>query len=469
MTPVELVRQRFDMPHAPRVYQAPEINILAETPRAGFYWEPGVGKTLGSTYWALYWTAVGNIEVWLVIMPPILIDQWEEWLVSCKHAGSGAPLKAVMYKGTPKQRAAIDLSRAEFILVSYEIFKRDFDHLLAAVQGRKFGGMCDEATAIKNIETDSHRAVHMFFEEAPLALLTGTPVNKPLDGYGYIRLIAPGVYRNKRQFEKLHVESYDEYENAEEYKNLELLAQNMKINSSRIIAREVRKDMPPCQIALVPYSLDDEHLKLYRRVASERLVELENAVIDAVSSGKLRMALQQIIINWSTFAGKEDLRPKGLDLVEEILEEIGDRKLVVAGYFQRTNTYLLEALKQFGAVAIYGLSTDKTKAEAKRRFINDKSCRVIILQPGAGGIGVDGLQHVCSDMLILEAPTRPDHFWQVIKRLDRDGQSLPVNVRIAVAKGTVQTRLFRNLMDNDALANKVQGGYQDLKESIYGG
>jgi class 3 adenylate cyclase len=72
-------------------------------------------------------------------------------------------------------------------------------------------------------------------------------------------------------------------------------------------------------------------------------------------------------------------------------------------------------------------------------------------------------------MLVVEAPTTPTPFQQVVARLDRDGQKEPVHVRVAIASGTVQVGMFKSLLNNDELANQVQGGYKTLRSSIYGG
>lgn len=468
MTPYEQVRERYLLPFNLREYQITEVNTLAPQPRVGFYWEPGAGKTAGSTVWALYWSLVGEADQWTVLVPPILLWQWQRWLQSIIDLRTGKPLSATAYYGPPKKRKSLPLD-AQFTVTTYGIFKQDFDQLETAWGRVKIGGICDEATAIKNIETDNHKAVRTMFEARPLSLLTGTPINKPTDAYAYIRLVAPGVYRNQRQFNKLHVTEFDEYDNPKGFANLELLAENMKINTSRILIREVADFLPPVIYTPVHYELDAAHLKLYKRIADERLVEFDGREsIDAISASAVRSALQQVVVNWGEFDEDPDRRPAVLDLIEETLEEIGNEKLVVVANFQRTNRYLLKELAKYGAVAIYGETSPKGRQEALKAFIEDPKCRVIQLQPSSAGFGVDGLQHVCHNMLFVEAPTTPTPFEQVVKRLDRDGQKFPVNVRVAIAKGTVQVGMFRDLLDNDEVAGQVQRSYKSLKELVNG-
>ena len=91
MTFYEVVREQFEFPFELRPYQIQEVNDLCEFDRAGYYWEPGSGKTAGSTHQALYWNLCHGNEQWLIVMPPILLLQWELWLKSIRHKATGKP------------------------------------------------------------------------------------------------------------------------------------------------------------------------------------------------------------------------------------------------------------------------------------------------------------------------------------------------------------------------------------------
>ena len=442
---------------------------MAPFTRCGFYWEAGSGKTAGASHYALYHTLHSGVRHWILPMPPILLLQWARFLRSIKDKRTGKPLSVTVYAGTPKQRQALDLN-AQFILLSYGLLRNDFEKLSTFYASRNMGVVCDEAHAIKNIESITHRAVKQLASDRNLALLTGTPLTTPGDAYAYIKLIAPSIYRNVRQFEKLHVKEVDEFGKILAWDNLDLLAENMKFQTSRVLRREVQAELPPVTFNLVVYELDPPHLKLYNRIAEEKLVEFEDGrEINAISTQALYSALQQVVLNWAHFEDDETKEPAALALVDEVFDEIGpNAKLVVVANFIRSNAYLLEKLHKYGAVAVYGEVNAKGKQEAIRKFIEEPSCRCIILQPQSAGFGVDGLQHVCSDMLFLEAPTVAPPFYQVAARLDRDGQKSPVNCRIGVANRTVQARMFKRLLENDKTVNSVQGGYKDLKDAING-
>lgn len=468
MTPYEIVRERFAFPFELRKLQVDMVNDLCQYPRAGYYAEPGCGKTSMATHQAVYYAITGGVRKWLIVMPPILLEQWDRWLRSVTNLNTGQPLTTTVYEGTVKQREKLDLN-SDFLLVSYGLLKNDFEKLYAHFEGKPTGVIADEATAIKNTASDTHKAVALIAEGRPFLPLTGTPINKPGDAYAYIKLIAPSVYRNQRQFNRLHVEEEDDYGNVKSWCNLDVLAENMRIHSGRLLLRDARADMKEPLFTPKTYKLAPEHMRLYRRISEERLVEFEGGgEIDAISAGALRSALQQVVVNWGEFDENPNRRPAILDMIEEVLEEIGDRKLVVAAHFIRTNRYLHKELAQYGAEAVYGEVSKADKKRAIQRFKDDPKCRIILLQPSSAGFGVDGLQHVCQDMLVVEAPTTPTPFQQVVARLDRDGQNGEVHVRVAIATGTVQVGMFRSLLTNDELANKVQGGYKDLRRSVYG-
>lgn len=469
MTPYEAVRAQFVFPFDLRPYQIQELNELCEFSRVGYYWEPGSGKTSGSTHQALYWGIQHGVKQCVIVMPPILLLQWELWLRSITNLRTGKPVTITVYNGDPKRRATLNLS-SNFILVSYGMLRNDFDYLLGRFDQRAICVIADEATAIKNQESQTHKAIALMSEGRPLMLLTGTPVNKPGDAYAYIKLVVPGLYRNKRQFDRLHQGEVDGYGNVVQWQNLDLLAQNMRVQTSRVLRREVRKELPRVLYTPKPYRLDAAHQALYKRIAEERLVEFQDgSEIDAISASALRSTLQQIVVNWGDLANDLTLEPAVLAMIEETLEEIGEKKLVVVANFRRSNRYLHSALSSYSAVAVYGDVTASGKQAALERFISDPLCRVILLQPESGGFGVDGLQQVCADMLFVEAPTTPIPFQQVVARLDRDGQPDVVHVRLAIAQGTIQVGMFNNLLRNDELANSVQGGYEDLRSAVYGG
>lgn len=460
----ERVEEVHPLPFKLFPFQVETVEELGDKPRAGYYLDPGTGKTACSTASALFKKLTRNSQT-VVAMPPILLEGWAKWL------GKIPGIKTTVYKGTPKKRQGLSLD-ADFILVSLSIFKLDFDRFDAYFRGKPVTLIVDEATSVKNIGSANHKMVHNFVinHDCDLLLLTATPLTTPADAYAYVKLIAPGTYRNLNQFEKIHIAERDFFDKPVRWQHLDVLAENMAQNSKRVIKEEVLDQLPQVTYTPMFYELDPKHLKLYNRLAEQQLLVLKDGgKIDATNASALWNNLQQIVINYAYFGQDENLRAAGLDLLDEVLEELADRKLLVFANYRMTNRMLVDYTKKHGGVALYGEVSDKQKTLNITKFLNDPKCRVLIAQPQSAGYGLDGLQDVCSDILFLEAPITPNHFTQSVARLYRMGQQFNVHCRIAVANQTLQVRLHKALLEKDDLVAGIQGNYSTLREMIYGG
>ncbi|UCV26728.1 SNF2-related protein [Ferribacterium limneticum] len=467
MSPYELVRQYYDFPFELYEFQQDVMNELAPKPAAGYYMDPGTGKTATSTHAALFKGLTTDVEHVIVVMPPILLNTWSRWLNKVKFKDTGEPIDYLRYRGTPKQRKAMDL-RHDFVLMSLAIFKKDYKRICATFNHTRVVLIVDEATSVKGISSDNHEKVYEFTRDQDILLLTGTPLNSPKDVYGYCKFTAPKVYRNLHHFENVHVADRDFHDNITEWRHLDLLKENFELNSKRILKEDVLTNLPAPIFSPIYYDLDPKHLALYRKLAEEQLLQFKDgSKLDATSVQALYHNLQQIILNWDHFAQDESCVSAGYEVLEETMEELGDKgKLVVLANYRLTNRRLVERLKKYGGVAVYGDVPAKQQERAVDTFLGSDKCRVIQIQPTSGGYGIDGLQEVCNNVLALEIPVTPKDFTQAVARVYRDGQRLATVVRIAVAEKTLQVRKLEQLLDKDELVNKVQTNYQDLREAL---
>ena len=470
-TPHDIVMENFDFPYAFRPFQIEDTDAAAEVPAFGNYADPGLGKTAQALAVSAYLKHEMGTDRMIVTTPPVVFESWARSIKAITEKRYGKPRPYMFYRGTPAQRAKLrdQWSDAEIVIMTNDILKRDYEHVGNFVDDFSPCFAIDEAHAIKNYQSDTHKAVKGITAGLPVNLLTGSPTLKPEDCYGYMRFTNPNAYRNFSHFLRCHVADEDAYGNAKEYKDLDLLQKNFLHNAVRRRKRDHLKDLPQVQYIPIFYDLESAHVKLYNDLAEQRLLEVENGeAIDALSTSRLTHALQQIVVNYDHFSGNPMKESNSLRIVEEVLDEIGDEKLLVVGVYRMTNDLLIKKFAHVNAVAIYGGMSNTQRDEALNRFVNDPKCRMLVIQPRAGGVGLDGLQHVCSEMLFLECHSTPMEFWQSTGRLDRGGQSSTVNCRIAVANKTLQVRRHRQLLENDEMVVQLEGGTQDLRKMIYG-
>jgi len=413
----------------------------------------------------LYKMAIGEIDVSVILLPPILIDLWARWLAKITRT-DGTPLKVVIYRGSPAQRAQIRFDGSEIVLMSIQIFKKDIERIERETAGRRCHVIVDEAHCLKDVGTGNYKTLRDFAADKSLQLLTGTPLNSPGDAYAYVKLLSPSIYRNLKQFELIHVGERDFFNNVVKWSNLDLLQQNLMHNADRKTKEEVLLDLPECTIMPIHYELDPKHLKLYRKMVDEQLLKLPDGdKIDATQASALRHALSQIVMQWHYFGQDPELKSAGYTLIEQVLDELGDRKLIVFGSYQRTNQ---EMVRRFNCPGIWGEVPPKQKQLAWDRFTNESSCRMIVLHPIAAGQGLDGAQHVCQEALYVEPPIAVSHFTQSLSRVHRDGQRNAVTVRLGIANGTIQHYQVKSLTEKEALINPIQMSRAMLRDSLMG-
>jgi len=457
-TPYEAVREL--LPFRLYTFQEQAVNTLAVCQNAGLYLDVGTGKTATSTALALYKLKQTHQQV-IVLMPPILITGWGRWLAQVKGTTHLA------YRGSPAERSAMRLDKL-FLLMSYQIFKRDFERLQRELGHKALVIIADEATALKSAVSDNHRKFCEFSAGHDVMLLTGTPITTPADGYAYCKIVAPGTYRSLAHFENMHVKERDFFKKVSAWMNLDVLAHNMRINAVRILKEDVLLELPKVIHTPMFYDLHPEHQRLYTRLVDEQLLRLpDGGKIDATQITALMHACGQIVLNWGHFSGYAEKIAAGIELIEELLQELGEGKLVVFSNYRMTNQLLHAHFKS--SVAVFGDISREKQNKALDKFIDDKACRLIFMQPRSAGYGINGLQHVCSNVLFMEPPITSTDFQQCLARLHRDGQRLPVNARMAIAEKTIQVRQFDALLRKDDLVGAVIRNPARLRDVFFGG
>jgi hypothetical protein len=464
MTPFETVLQHYTFPEhiKPHPLQLEAINDLAPLNNQGEWLDMGTGKTFVSTASALYHKVAFGYPC-LVVMPPNLLGQWDFWLRSIEPA-----LKVVCYRGEPAKRKLMTFD-GDFVLVGINIFRKEYAKFLAHYSDRRFILVVDEATMIANVGSDGHEKVYELATGRPKIVLSGTPINKPGDGYGLMKFSAPGVYLNLMKFENEHVESRNFFGLPEKYRALDVLRERLLTNSKRILFTDMFSNAELPMFVPLPYDLEPAHQKLFKKLADEQILRLpDGGKIDGSTVNRLRHALGQIVINWGHFSGNPDDTSESVKLIEQKLDELGTGKLVVFADYRLTVRALVDKLSRFGAVGYNSEVSAAKKEKNKERFICDPTCRVIVIQFISGGKGLDGLQTVCNHMMFIEPCQQPRDFHQTVGRLNRMGQKFRVMVMMAIANYTTQVRAFNNLLKNDDTVNQVVRNATELRQAIYG-
>lgn len=443
--------------------QSKDIDEAAIHGRYLFAYEVGVGKTVVATVVATMW----NSDHTVIVVPPILNDQWAYWLKSVGHSDIS------IYEG-PKR--TLDMLNHRWVVMSHAIFRNDYEKINKFFANKDVAVIVDEAQWLKSAKSKLYRCTNNFIGESrKILLLTGTPTSKPQDTYTYMKIKTPTIYRSFAHWEQLHVAERDIFKAITKYKNIDFLKKNFKLKASQRTKEEVFGFNLDPIFQPIRYRLSNKHQKLYEKLAEEQLLLLpDGGKVDATTSQRLRNALQQIVVNFSKYSGDPKDVSTAFDLIENTIEEVDPlnkrkSKLTIWTNYKSTTASVTQYLQnKYGSRAVVAAYSDADSKASIKAILGDEECRILVVHPRSGGVGLDGLQKVCWENLLLETPTSPIEVRQLIGRTSRTGAVHKATFRIAQAIGTLQTGMFESLLANDALASEIEWDKKSLRDEIFG-
>ncbi len=468
VTPVEIVLENVKLPF-PKLhdFQVKDINSSVVTDHYGYFLDLGLGKTVCSICTAVYALDQKDFYSCFVLCPESLITQWVAVVESMD-------LTVAAYRGTPKKREKIDKD-VDFLIMSYQIFQRDYYKLKTY---EKIYFIVDEATILCNsnnllwkmlnggvvqktrkipgqlkpvIEKTTYENIN-----SGSCLLTATPINKPTDAFGLIKILTPEVYLNYSQFLRVHVEKEDHFGNPSVYSNLGLLRENLLLTATlRLVEDHI--ELPPIIFNTVTYDLHPKHQKLYDKLIDERILTIDGDIaVDAISANALYHWAQRII--FSPEEGGYTKDPVGFELLDGLTQAAG--KFIIFNNYRGTNR------KTMARYDIGGIFSE-VSGPKKSNYIDDfkaGSLHGLTIQPKSGGVGLN--LPMCQQAMFGELPVTPRDFSQCVGRLHRQGQEHTVIVSILVARNTIQETLFKRIMDVDDLMREVVDTSRVLRHSL---
>lgn len=235
---------------------------------------------------------------------------------------------------------------------------------------------------------------------------------------------------------------------------------NSRLNN-RVFRCKLRDcvDLPPLTIQVRDVYLSEDHMTHYNSMKENLFAEINgeriDVTVDLAKIGKLRQITSGFILNKEKEV-KEIVKsnPK-LQVLDSLLEEIGEEEKVVIFAIYRCEIEML--LAKFGdkAVAIYGGETDRNKLDAQEKFKKDPSIKYIICQPRSAAYGVNGLNKVSRYLIFYSIDYSADSNYQAIKRIERTGQIRNMIVFYLLAKGTIDEVIFKAIDRKDDIQQKT--------------
>ena len=425
----------------PRNYQLAGIDLMLERKNVINGDDMGLGKT-GQ---AVLTVEISNSFPCLVICPAGVKYNWKrEW--HKWYDGRGI---------TIIDEYNSDSLETDVLVINYDRLDKNVDWL-KLIQWRSV--ICDEFHYLKNGKSLRSKATRKITRKIERRIfLSGTPIlNAPIE------LVNP--LTTLRMFEKMfgdwfkfierycngHKDYLGHWDVSGASNTLEL---NMVMRQMVYIRREKREvldELPEIQHSILEVDIDNR--KEYRMAESDLINYLRENVSLVASNSAVNAEQLVQLVRLRILVGKGKLESI-YEFIDNFLES-STRKLLVFGI--HVEVVELIAAK-YGCQKIYGATDPKKRLDIVRNFAENNE-RILVGNIQSLGVGTDGLQDACSDMLITEFPDRPGDIDQIVGRLERIGQKNAINIYYSKARETIDEILWDSLELKRVITDGVNKG-----------
>lgn len=424
-----------------RECQIKAIQIAHFFPRYAFYFDTGVGKT--RTACSIIFKDLnehfGN-RFWLVVTPKTVIPSWirelQLWDLPFYTIVKDLLKEKEYFNLLNGERMSAYLQRWEkkekkILILNPEI-------LIRTSLNNVDGLVVDESSIMQYPFSKQTKALLKLSESVDkVYLFSGSPApNDPI--YLWAQAKAIGATQNTWHYWAKKYGEQDRYWKwYSNQKTKPLIFESMKDHCWYLSKKEVLTLQEPTVI-IKEFSSPTNGRPILRELENKSSKEIKNELMKlrTLSSGfayeeEFDEEDEKKVINTKSIF-YDNCR---LEMLEEVLEEYGNKKLIIWYQF----IYSREKIKKM-------LKDKKIPyTEVPEEFIASEEKRIFLSHPRSCGKGVDGLQTVCSDMIFYEISFSYDEYYQAVSRLHRSGQENPVVINILINKWKIDEYVWKAL------------------------
>lgn len=382
-----------------REHQVKFLNMIRKTKRMLLADRIALGKTAS----ALSVILEPECRPAIVVTPAHLCSHWEAQIKKF--------LPTATYHTIPGFKK-YPIPKVDVIITSYnrlqpwqDILMSDENHFKTVI--------LEEVHELRHVGTGKREIAKMLSENAQYCVgLSGTPIyNYGSEIYNVMDAIAPGALGDHEEFLK----EWCSWDRVVEPSTLHSFLKSMGL-----FLRRSAEDagLKLGDITKIPIALDADLNEL------EKVQNVAKLLALSVLSGRVGESSDaERELDWKLrhATGVAKARPVA-ELVKMIVGE--GEKVILVGWHRDVYDIWMKELAAFNPVMYTGSETIKEKDASIKKFIEGQA-KVFIISLRSGA-GIDGLQAVCSKIVLGELDWSPHVMDQVIGRLDRPGQTQPI-------------------------------------------
>lgn len=369
----------------------------------------------------------------MVIMPKSLIYNWENEIKRFSPK-----LKVGVYYGINRDFSS--LKKVDIILTTYGTIRNDIENLLE----QKFDLLVlDESQNIKNINSQTTKAVLLLNAKKRVAL-SGTPIeNNLLELYSLFRFLNPEMFGSVQEFTNDYIVPIQKYSDTS---TIEELRKKIYPFLLRRVKKEVLADLPDKIEKLVYVDMNDEHRRFYEERRKYYYSLLEKNTLSQGNFDKF-FVLQAInelrhIVSSPELESKKVISSKKEVLIENVIEAIeNNHKVLVFVNYLSSIESICDSLRENKIKYLKMTGQTKDRQNLVDKFQNDSRYKVFVMTLKTGGVG---LNLVSADTIFIYDP-----WWnttvenQAIDRAYRLGQDKTVFAYKMIMRNTIEEKILK--------------------------
>lgn len=369
----------------------------------------------------------------MVIMPKSLIYNWENEIKRFSPK-----LKVGVYYGINRDFSL--LKKVDIILTTYGTIRNDIENLLE----QKFDLLVlDESQNIKNINSQTTKAVLLLNAKKRVAL-SGTPIeNNLLELYSLFRFLNPEMFGSVQEFTNDYIVPIQKYSDTS---TIEELRKKIYPFLLRRVKKEVLADLPDKIEKLVYVDMNDEHRRFYeeRRKYYYSLLEKNTSSQGNFDKFFVLQAINELrhIVSSPELESKKIISSKKEVLIENVIEAIeNNHKVLVFVNYLSSIESICVSLKENKIKYLKMTGQTKDRQNLVDKFQNDSRYKVFVMTLKTGGVG---LNLVSADTIFIYDP-----WWnttvenQAIDRAYRLGQDKTVFAYKMIMRNTIEEKILK--------------------------
>lgn len=365
-------------------------------------------------------------------------------------------------------------------VTTYESMKQD-QH---AIEKAQFDTVVfDEGHRLKGRRTQVALCANRVTKKpAHLILATGTPVlNHAAELWQYLHMIAPKVYTAFWTWAEQHYKVEVAYFRGNSFPTRiihEFRDGHEEIVRNQIAPFFIQRDLAdlfpgqpwieePEHVEL-PVELSPAERKLYDGLVKNKWAVSGAREIITKNSLDLTTRLTQISSDWGTLVPDEEMGSKGKATVELCLDLLErDEPVLIFAKYKATVKRIQQALQAKHVKALdYHGDLNADDRDATVTMFRQGHLDVIVGTLDSLSEGVDGLQELCANVIMVDRHWTPAKNDQAIGRLRRSGQLRKVTVYHVFAENTIDQTITAACLRKTNVIQLLKG--KPLIDAIYG-